>query len=201
MLLRYYIVDDFYNNPDQLLETTLKSVEGQTPDGNHVGVKTLPASMGKQQRDILQGATQEQSIDFSTDVIGEVTFSKALGLLEQSFHLDASNSGTWSGVVYLSKDHPIVDGTTFWKHRRTGLEEMPKTREELREQGWNSKEDAKHFLETDGVDESLWEKTFTVPFKYNRLVLYRPWMFHAPGSAFGDTLDNCRKVQTIFLGN
>ena len=39
-----------------------------------------------------------------------------------------------------------------------------------------------------------------IPYKYNRLVLFRPWMFHSPGVNFGDTLESCRKVQTLFLG-
>jgi len=201
MLIRYYIVDNFYNNPEQLVESALESIEEQTPDGNYAEVTTLPASMGEQQRKILQQITQGQSINSATEATGEVTFSRERDLLKQSIHLDASNSRNWAGVVYLSKDHPAVDGTTFWKHLPTGLEEMPRTREGLSKQGWDSKEVVRNFLETDGVDKSLWEKTFTVPYKYNRLVLFRPWMFHAPGPAFGDSLNTCRIVQTLFLGS
>lgn len=107
----------------------------------------------------------------------------------------------WAGVVYLSKEHPKVDGTCFWRHKRTGMEVAPNTVEGFAKYGWSGYPDLKEFLETEGLDESLWEKTFAVPYKYNRLVLFRPWLLHSPGPAFGDTLDNCRVVQTIFLGN
>jgi len=46
----------------------------------------------------------------------------------------------------------------------------------------------------------LWETTFTVPYKYNRLVLFRPWLFHSPGESFGDTLQSSRIVKTLFPG-
>ena len=77
----------------------------------------------------------------------------------------------------------------------------PNTVEGFAKYGWKDFQDLKEFLETEGIDESLWEKTFSIPYKYNRLVLFRPWMLHSPGPAFGDTLESSRIVQTIFLGN
>lgn len=201
MINRYYIVDDFFNNPDQLVEIALESAQKQKPSGNYAGVTTPQSFLSEQQRDILQKLTQEPSINSSTDANGKIRFTKEKDSFKQYIHVDLSTITKWAGVVYLSKDHPKVDGTTFWKHLRTGLEEMPKTREELAEHGWYTKDDLRNFLETDGVNESLWKKTFTVPYKYNRLVLFRPWVFHAPGPAFGNTLDAARKVQTLFLGN
>ncbi len=202
MLNRYYIVDDFFTNPDQIVEAAIESVQGQAPGGNYAGLTTAQAFLGERERDIFQAVTQEQSINSSTDANGKIRFTRPQDSFKQYIHFDASTKTKWAGVVYLSKDYPAaIDGTTFWKHLRTGLEEVPKTREGLDKYGWKTKEDLGNFLETEGVDESLWEKTFTLPFKYNRLVLFRPWMFHAPGPAFGDTLDACRKVQTLFLGN
>lgn len=201
MINRYYIVDDFFNNPDQLVEIALESAHKQKPSGNYAGVTTPQSFLSEQQRDILQKLTQEPSINSSTDANGKIRFTKEKDSFKQYIHVDLSTITKWAGVVYLSKDHPKVDGTTFWKHLRTGLEEMPKTREALAEHGWYTKDDLRNFLETDGVNESLWKKTFTVPYKYNRLVLFRPWVFHAPGPAFGNTLDAARKVQTLFLGN
>jgi hypothetical protein len=66
--------------------------------------------------------------------------------------------------------------------------------------GWKNVDDLKEFLETDGMNESLWDKTLEVTYRYNRLVLFRPWMFHSPGKNFGDTKENCRVLQTFFLG-
>jgi hypothetical protein len=79
----------------------------------------------------------------------------------------------------------IDDQTTRWT-------------EGINEYGWKDTNDLKQFLDTDGMDHSLWEKTLTIPYRYNRLILFRPWMFHSPGPLFGDTIDTARVIQTFF---
>lgn len=201
MLNRYYVVDDFFNDPDQLVEAAIESANEPAPGENYAGAMSSKAFLGEPQRDYFQRLTQEPSINSSTNSNGRVRFTREQDPFKQYIHFDGFAKTRWAGVIYLSKDHPEVDGTSFWKHRRTGLEEMPRTVEELSAVGWDSKEGLKRLLEIDGVDESLWKKALTVPYKYNRLILFRPWMFHAPGPAFGDTLKTSRKVLTLFLGN
>lgn len=202
MINRYIIVDDFYNDPDTLVTVALNSMnEADSPDGNYAGVMTTEAYLAEQHRDIFQKLTLEPSINSSTNANGRIRFTRAKDPFKFHIHYDVDMQTKWAGVVYLSKDHPKTDGTCFWRHRRTGLEIAPNTVEGFAKYGWRDFHDLKAFLETEGLDESLWEKTFSVPYKYNRLVLFRPWLLHSPGPAFGDTLANSRKVQTIFLGN
>jgi hypothetical protein len=160
---------------------------------------TKESFLSNSQREFFEQLLQQKPINASTELNGKIRFSKAGDPFTQHIHFDAGRTH-WSGVVYLSKEHPKVDGTVFWKHLRTGLEEIPRTLEGAHAAGFTTKEKVKEFLEVDGVDESLWEKTLAIPYKYNRLVLFRPWMFHSPGVNFGDTLENSRKVQTLFLG-
>jgi len=49
------------------------------------------------------------------------------------------------------------------------------------------------------VDESAWETTMTVPMRFNRLVLLRPWLWHTAGRGFGDSLENGRLVYLMFF--
>jgi len=202
MLNRYIIVDDFYNDPDQLVRVALSSMrEEDSPTGNYAGVMTTEAYLGEHIRDALQKLTLEPSINSSTNANGRIRFTKQNDSFKFHIHYDVDVETKWAGVVYLSKDHPKTEGTCFWKHLRTGLEIAPNTVEGFEKYGWRDFQDLKKFLETEGLDESLWEKTFTVPYKYNRLVLFRPWLLHSPGPAFGDTLETSRKIQTLFLGN
>lgn len=202
MLNRYIIVDDFYNDPDQLVKIALNTMrEEDSPTGGYAGVMTTEAFLGEQQRDMFQKLTLEPSINSSTNANGRLRFTRTNDTFKFHIHYDVDMQTKWAGVVYLSKDHPTTDGTSFWRHLRTGLEVAPNTVEGFAKYGWKSFNDLKVFLETEGLDESLWEKTFTIPYKYNRLVLFRPWLLHSPGPAFGDTLESSRIVQTIFLGN
>ena len=39
----------------------------------------------------------------------------------------------------------------------------------------------------------------SVPMRYNRLLLLRPWLWHTAGPGFGDRLDNGRLVYLMFF--
>ena len=202
MINRYIIVDDFYNDPDELVRVALSSLrEEDSPSGNYAGVMTTQAFLGEQHKEIFKKLTLESSIDSSTNANGRLRFTKTNDSFKFHIHYDVDVETKWAGVIYLSKDHPKTDGTCFWKHKRTGLEVAPNTVEGFAKYGWSSFQELKDFLEEEGLDESLWEKTLTVPYKYNRLVLFRPWLLHSPGPSFGDSLESSRIVQTLFLGN
>ena len=199
---RYIIVDDFYNNPDELVEHAIETMdEEESPTGAYAGVMTTRYFLGEPLRDVFQKLTQEPSLNSATNANGRLRFTKEKDPFKLHIHYDIDMKTKWAGVVYLSKDHPQVDGTNFWRHKRTDLEIAPNTVEGFAKYGWKNFSDLREFLETEGLDESLWEKTFTIPYKYNRLVLFRPWLLHSPGPAWGDTLENSRIVQTLFFGN
>ena len=202
MLNRYIIVDDFYNDPDELVRVATSSLRAEdSPTGNYAGIMTTQAFLGEQHREIFKKLTLEPSINSSTNANGRLRYTQTDDTFNFHIHYDVDVKTKWAGVVYLSKDHPKTDGTCFWRHLRTGLEIAPNTPEGFAKYGWKGFPDLKVFLETEGLDESLWERTFTVPYKYNRLVLFRPWMLHSPGPAFGDSIENSRIVQTLFLGD
>ena len=201
MLNRYIIVDDFYNEPDELVRIALDSLnEKESPTGNYAGLMTKESFFGDQHRQIFQQLTLEKSLDSSTNANGRLRFTRANDTFKMHIHFDVENTTKWAGVLYLSKEHPNTDGTCFWKHLRTGLEAAPNTPEEFAKHGWKDFRDFRAFLAKEGLDESLWEKKLTIPYKYNRLVLFRPWLLHSPGPSFGDTAENSRIVQTLFLG-
>lgn len=201
MLNRYIIVDDFYNDPDALVKVALSTMrEEDSPTGGYAGVMTTNSYLGENLRDIFQKLTLEPSLNSSTNANGRLRFTRENDSFKFHIHYDVDMETKWAGVVYLSKNHPKTEGTCFWRHLRTGLEIAPNTVEGFNKYGWKNFSDLKKFLETEGLDESLWEKTFSIPYKYNRLVLFRPWLLHSPGPAFGDTLESSRIVQTLFLG-
>ena len=108
--------------------------------------------------------------------------------------------GYWSGILYLSRPEDCQGGTDFFKHRRTGTERRPMTAEEVAKLGYASYDDAfRDIIERDSVDESAWETTMTVPMRFNRLVLLRPWLWHTAGRGFGDSLENGRLVYLMFF--
>lgn len=193
---RMYIVDGFYTSPDAVRNHVITMEKEEEGAGNYAGVMTNDRFITDEHIEILSHLVGHP-VEPGTQLSGKFRFTKESDKYTQDIHFDPGNN-LWAGVCYLTPNIEI-DGTIFWKHNRTGLESIPLTQEGIKEYGWNGVDDLKKFLETDGINHFLWTKTLTIPFKYNRLVLFRPWMFHSPGKAFGDSLENCRLIQTFFL--
>lgn len=195
------VIDDFYQNPDLVYDTIYSLPTEDSSSGNYSGVMTQEAFFTEDHQRIFYHITGEKLAP-CTALSGKIRFSLESDKASQHIHFDPNTM--WAGVCFLQKpEYYSVEnnnGTIIWKHKRTGLTSIPTTQEGIEKYGWKTAEDLKVFLETDGVDESLWEKTLEVPYKYNRLVMFRPWMFHSPGKNFGDKKENCRVLQTFFLG-
>ena len=50
-----------------------------------------------------------------------------------------------------------------------------------------------------GSDPDAWELTHTLPMKFNRCVLFRPWFWHSSGDGFGTTIEDGRLVVLLFF--
>lgn len=201
----YIIVDDFYPNPDSVRQLAL-STPMQPNVGNYAGSMTQQKFWTEHHSAVFQTITNEP-VDISPGLCGYFRFTTKSEKGRQNIHFDPKPNQVWAGLVHLSLQTDIDAnerpqrrcGTVFWRHDRTGLDSIPLTQAGIEQHGWNGIPDLRHFLETDGLNEDLWTETFYVPPRYNRLVLFRPWMFHSPGHAFGTTNENCRLVQLIFL--
>jgi hypothetical protein len=112
-------------------------------------------------------------------------------------HVDPS---FWSGILYLSRPEDCRGGTEFYRHVPTGTDEVPRRIEDINALGYASSSEMSHqILERDGGDRSKWERTMTVPMRFNRLVLLRPWLWHTSGPGFGDSIENGRLVYLMFF--
>lgn len=108
--------------------------------------------------------------------------------------------GYWSGVLYLSRPEDCRGGTDFFRHRRTNTDRRPMNERELADLGYASIDEAhQDIIERDGLDDSCWETSMSVPMRFNRLLLLRPWLWHTAGAGFGDRLENGRLVYLMFF--
>lgn len=106
----------------------------------------------------------------------------------------------YSGILYLSLPEHCRGGTQFFRHRRTGLERVPTDLPAINAAGYA---DINRLIEEvvnqDTLKASKWERTLTVPMRFNRLILFSPWMFHNSGAGFGTAPDNARLVHLMFF--
>ena len=100
-------------------------------------------------------------------------------------HIDPTVFAT---VLYLNPEKDIEGGTSFFKHKDTGLTNMENIYKPYKrtEEYWNFKEWAYDFQNKalDKIDndtmliEDVWEEEHHVPMKFNRMVIYPSYMWH-----------------------
>lgn len=110
--------------------------------------------------------------------------------MERAYIHSDRESGSHTCVAYLT-DHAEQSGTAFFRHKRTGLEEMPSF-EQLRESGLMDE------LKADMVsrDPGKWEQVDYVAGRKNRALIFHAPLFHSrfPLDGIGSTPDAGRMV-------
>lgn len=191
------VVDDFLPDAeafrDAALRLTYPEQEGAFPGRNSLERLEIPGLP-----DYISQLTGERLKPMSPPgsyAKFRITLASDVG--RGRVHVDP---GYWSGILYLSRPEDCRGGTDFFRHRRTGTERRPMTADEVAALGYATYEDShRDIIERDGLDESAWETTMTVPMRFNRLVLLRPWLWHTAGRGFGDSIENARLVYLMFF--
>lgn len=190
------VVDDFYPRPHEVRRAALRcaypEVEGQ---------RTFPGRNSTEKL-LIPGFDEAISRLVGQRVAGSPHPHAAHGKFritlagEPSRYLVHADPTALShvGVIYLNLPEQCQGGTAFFRHKALGSDRTPLTEAELRAYGPRS---VAELLEQDGNDASQWEHLMTVPMRFNRLILYRPWLWHSAGAAFGSTLEDGRLVQLV----
>src|SRR3569623_510132 len=106
----------------------------------------------------------------------------------------------YSGILYLSRPEDCRGGTDFFSHRRTGLERVPPDDAGVIAAGYADHNALnEHVVNAATTKPAKCEKSFTAPMRFNRLILFSPWLFHNSASGFGDRPENVRLVHLMFF--
>lgn len=105
----------------------------------------------------------------------------------------------WVGVVCLSEtEEPHF--LKFYKNKRTGWSSIPSSHEDLIKEGINNYEEFQKFVAEENIDHlDKWQETSRIELGFNKLILFRPGMFHSYDDVYGDTKDTGRLLQFFFL--
>jgi hypothetical protein len=105
----------------------------------------------------------------------------------------------WVGLIYLTLPEHCRGGTAFYRHRATQLSDLSdpgSVEATLAARGWSFAELVER-LDAEGNLLSEWDHLFTIPMKFNRLVIFRGGLFHGLGALFGTEAANARLTQNL----
>jgi hypothetical protein len=194
MFLQYIVVDDFFENPEEVRRLALATDYVKDPHTpNYTSTQKFnPPSMYEVMGNLIGVPVHDSGLDFS----GKFRITMKDAVRERDIHIDHPE---WNAIIYLNLPKQCEGGTSLWKHKATGWDEVP-SEAHAKEAGFPDLHQAMHtVLGKDGVDRSRWEEIVRIPMKFNRLVIIRSTLFHSSFNDFGDSFENARLVQTFFL--
>lgn len=190
------VVDDFYPDPREVRRVALgydyPEVSGPpTFPGRNSVQKYLPAGLDQVVSQVLGAPVSAGSDADSTH--GKFRITLAADTSRYMVHADPTVLD-WVGVFYLNPPEQCRGGTAFFRHKGLDSDRTPMTVEELAAYGPSS---VAELLRQDGNDADKWEHLMTLPMRFNRLIIYRPWLWHSAGEAFGTSLEDGRLIQLV----
>lgn len=193
------IVDDFYPEPERVRAAALAlDYPPPRPGQNHAGRNSAT-------RLIVTGVDEAVSEIVGEPLVGNTRVAHGRCRLafagdEGRFNVHVDEDTVWAGIVYLNLPEHCRGGTVLFRHRPSASDRAPITPEELKRFGVARPEDAvARVLEDDANDPEKWQEMTTLPMRFNRLVLIRPWFWHSAGPSFGDSPETARLIQLFFF--
>jgi hypothetical protein len=194
----FLMIDDFLANPHELRRQALNlGYSRQGKDGNYPGITSDRALPIPRLDDHVSRAIGAPVRAAPGTLHGHcrLTLKSDRGL--SGVHIDPA---FFSGILYLSLPGQEQGGTDFYRHKRTGLERVPTTAEAILQAGYADVNDLiEEVVNQDTLKPARWERSFTAPMRFNRLILFSPWMFHNSRPGFGDTPETGRLVYLMFF--
>ena len=149
---------------------------------------------------LISGLVNEPVVGNSGQAHGNCRISLAGNDAERRYMVHVDPETYWAGIVYLTLPEHCRGGTEFFRHVALGTDRAPLHPEEFAELGVdNYHQAADKIIRPDSNDPTKWRHLMTVPMRFNRLILLRPWLWHTSGESFGETPENGRLVQLFFF--
>jgi hypothetical protein len=201
MLISSMVIDDFFADPMDVRNTLLK-MDYPKPEGTvyYPGRDSLQQLKLPGIDELISDMTGEKVVSTTLQSHAHARISMAADDIDRKLTVHIDPGAVWSAIIYMNTPDQCQGGTEFFRHKETGMERAPVYPHELEEMGVeNYVQGAQKILQKDNNDLSKWEKTSTVPMRFNRLVLLRPWHFHTSGLSFGDTNETGRLIYLMFF--
>ena len=186
------IVDDFYNNVDEVRKFALS--QSFDVKGNYPGVRT-GCLINDSTRENIQKIVEPHGgkiVDWLESDEYTGSFQMATSRERTWVHSDNVNNSYvhdspnyWGGVLYLNPDAPLEGGTSFYRSK-------------VNKSIYNHNYD---HLASDvySQDMTKWDIATEVKNIYNRLILFRGDQWHSSSTYFGHDDETGRLTQVFFF--
>ena len=184
----FLVIDDFYDNPDEIRERALRLTYRRPDKVNYPGV------IAATPHDIAPTMASFSKILGGIDIKYQrnqgafrITTAADMATRRSMVHVDTPD---FSAIVHLSKGN--AEGTHFYRHKGLDLDRVSVED--------NTRQVVRRAIEADTLNLAAWELLFAVPMKYNRLFIFDGKYFHSGAQRLtGASLAEGRMTQNFFF--
>jgi len=196
-LIPFIIVDDFFENPDQIREEALKAEYsgGFNFPGKRAPCSEYVATLTAKKIFSLLIDMNKHVVEGSLDIDFQVV-TETMG--EGWVHSDAGDV-YFAGVIYLTPNAPIDGGTSLYKSYKNIDKVLLDNYVHIKRDFYMRKTKEDDVKSIRKNNNELYYKTLEVKNIYNRLVMYPGNEFHAAGKFFGSTMEDARLTLVFFV--
>jgi len=185
------VLDEFLENPDAVRASALRSGFGTwRPNKGDIGADSYGGvNFVGDHGTPLRALARVAGPIIPTTVFFRVTNP---GMEHALIHSDREY-GESTAILYLSQENPEPSGTAFYRHRETGMTEMPGLADLMaRPEGFFTKI-RQQMLDASDAD---WEMYRFVEARYNRCLVFSGPLIHCriPKTGFGSSAEDSRMV-------
>jgi hypothetical protein len=200
------ILDDFHENPEEVRDYAINAEYNKEEKSTYPGLNSTTGF----QEDLLKSKIESilQRPIKPSYPFGYFRYSWQTADAEnsklQKVHVD--NGWEFGGVCYLSTSEQLKanpnSGTLFARHKALKIDSTPRTKEEAEIFGYTHYDELRQsIIYGDGLDLDKWNCYAKIPPKFNRLVLFRSWMYHSHFVNFGPKDPAQSRLVQLFFFN
>lgn len=211
------VVDNVYRRPEYVRRLAL-DLDFHRPAGGYPGyfafatISAMPALelVNDLMRDVL-GHELGFTDGYRDDLVFAVMTREEHELTPGQRKPHTDGFCDYAGLIYLNLPEQCAGGTSFWRHRRTGLEGAPGSDAANPVLAKLAAASPAAPGEEDDADlpdgyllesNATWERAQVLPMAFNRLVFYSSYLYHSPWydpRDFGTALDERRLTQNLYF--
>jgi hypothetical protein len=200
------ILDNFFENPDEIREFALKqsyskkyAVPGYRTDPLHIIAPRLFDIFAARVFALFFDFDAEPSINWNMSA----SFQWVPAVYETGWvHTDDIEKTNISGVVYLTPDAPLDGGTSVYRptSRTRDIDDGPKAPfyDFYTSERKDSFPDLENYRLARDTHNAKFDKTISISNVYNRLFTYNTYDYHSEDKFFGNTLKDSRLTLVFF---
>lgn len=182
----FVVVDDFYDDPDDVRNRALQLTYHRPDHVNYPGV--VAATPDDIEPVMTAFARLIGGIDIKcrrNEGAFRISTETDMATRQSLVHVDTPD---FSAIIHLSREPK--EGTYFYRHKNLGLERVSEDD--------NRRLEVREAIERDTLDLSAWEQLHMIPMTYNRLLVFDGKYFHSGAHRLtGHTLAEGRMTQNF----